>query len=111
MLRALISQIEIIPYKKKNIGDLYACTGALSSMTRAEVAEAIEKKLGGIFTASITTKVKTLIIGSDPSPAKIARANMLNIQLLSESEFVALPANKQQLSLLSQNYCHSCGCR
>jgi DNA ligase (NAD+) len=93
LLEALLSQVEIIPYKMQSIGDVYACTGTLSSMTRAEVAEVIEKKLGGIFTTSITTKVKILVVGSDPSIAKVSRAKLLNIQRLNEAEFIALIAN------------------
>jgi hypothetical protein len=34
-----------------------------------------------------------MIVGSDPSIAKVSRAKLLNIQHLNEAEFIALLAN------------------
>ena len=90
LLKELVPEIEILPYRGNNIERLYCCTGTIFGMTRTEVAEIIKNRLGGVLSNTITKKVQILIIGDKPSHAKIDQAKLLNIQLINQSEFIDL---------------------
>lgn len=89
LLKSLLLQIEILSCKENNVGDTYAFTGTLSSITRPQAVNLIEKNRQS-FSSSVIKKVKYLVVGDNPSKTKIDRAKTLNIQFLSESEFMKL---------------------
>lgn len=89
LLENLLLQIDILSYETKNIGNIYAFTGSLSSITRPQAINLIEKN-GENFSSSITKKVKYLVIGDSPSQSKIDKAKTLDIHFLSELEFIKL---------------------
>ncbi|MCK4581240.1 MAG: NAD-dependent DNA ligase LigA, partial [Dehalococcoidia bacterium] len=66
----------------------FVLTGQLESLTRQE-AEARVKALGGKAAWDVTRKTSYLVIGADPG-AKLARAQQLGVETLSEADFLRL---------------------
>jgi len=66
----------------------FVLTGQLESLTRQE-AEARVKALGGKAASEVTRKTSYLVIGADPG-AKLARAQQMGVETLSEAEFLRL---------------------
>lgn len=86
----LLEEVEIIPYESKlESSTTFAFTGSLTKITRSE-AEEFVKSCGSIFSSSVTKKVTYLVVGDKPSSSKIENAKKLNIQFLSEEEFLNL---------------------
>ena len=69
-------------------GKQFVVTGRLASMSRPQ-AQARIKALGGIAGASVTRKTDFLVAGDDPG-AKLAQAQRLGTQVLTEEEFLKL---------------------
>lgn len=63
--------------------------GTLEKMTRAEAAEAVEF-LGGGLVAMPRETTHFVVLGTEPSNAKVKKAAKLGIKLLSEEEFLKL---------------------
>ncbi len=68
----------------------FVLTGRLESSTRQE-AEAKVRALGGKAASDVTKKTSYLVVGADPG-AKLARAQQLGVETLSEAEFMRLIA-------------------
>ncbi len=66
----------------------FVLTGRMQSLTRQE-AEARVKALGGKAASDVTKKTSYLVVGADPG-AKLARAQQLGVETLSEAEFLRL---------------------
>lgn len=69
-------------------GKTVVLTGALSSMTRTDAAELIEK-LGGTVSSSVSKKTDMVIAGENAG-SKMEKAQKLGIKVLGEQEFKAL---------------------
>jgi DNA ligase (NAD+) len=69
-------------------GKVYVLTGTLSTMSREEAAEALER-LGGRVTTSVSKKTDAVIVGADAG-SKLARARELGVETLDEKAFLAL---------------------
>jgi len=69
-------------------GKSFVLTGTLSTMTREEATEAIER-LGGKVTGSVSRKTGYLVAGADPG-SKLGRAAELGVPVLTEEQFQAL---------------------
>jgi DNA ligase (NAD+) len=64
-------------------------SGTFSSFSREELKELIELN-GGINGGTISTKTRYLIAGNNVGPAKLKQATSLNLEILSEDEFIKL---------------------
>ena len=66
----------------------FVLTGTLSVLTRNEATNEIEKR-GGKATSSVTRKTNYVIVGENPG-SKYDKAKELNINILTEEEFLKL---------------------
>jgi DNA ligase (NAD+) len=66
----------------------FVLTGSLSVLTRNDASLEIEKR-GGKTTSSVTKKTDYVIVGENPG-SKYDKAKELNINILTEEEFVNL---------------------
>ena len=81
-----------IPQESFFTGKTFVLTGTLSQMGRSEASKKI-KECGGKTTSSVTSKTDCLIAGESPG-SKYDRAVELEVEILTEEEFVAkLPGN------------------
>ncbi|MFC1870013.1 NAD-dependent DNA ligase LigA [Chloroflexota bacterium] len=74
------------------VGKVFVLTGRLETLTREE-AEARIKALGGTAGSNVTRKTTYVVVGADPG-SKIARAQALGIEQLTEEEFLRLLEEK-----------------
>lgn len=89
MIANLLQHIEIIQMNKNDSNaKVFAFTGALETITRAE-AEKFVKDSGNIFSSTITRKVNFVVIGNDPSLSKLEKIQKLGIKILTENEFIS----------------------
>ena len=68
-------------------GDIIVVTGVFETITRTELKKLIENN-GGKVSSSISSKTSYIIAGSNMGPSKKEKANKLDIQLISEAEFL-----------------------
>lgn len=69
-------------------GLTFVLTGTLSSMTREQAKEKIER-LGGSVSSSVSKKTDYLIVGEEPG-SKLDKARQLGVKTLDEKEFLKL---------------------
>lgn len=69
-------------------GASFVLTGTLSGFSRT-YAEKIIKSFGGKISGSVSSKTNYVLVGNDPG-SKLAKAQELNIRILSEDEFSKL---------------------
>ena len=69
-------------------GQTFVLTGTLSSLTRDEAKEIIEKR-GGTVSSSVSGKTTYLVVGESPG-SKLDKAQKLGIQILNEKEFLKM---------------------
>jgi DNA ligase (NAD+) len=78
--------------KKKISGQLsgksFVITGTLSSMTRDEVKELIEKQ-GGMVVSTVSKNIDILVVGKDAG-SKLDKAKKLGIELWDEDKFFSI---------------------
>jgi DNA ligase (NAD+) len=84
--------------EKQNFSDILAgkvvvVSGTFNSFSREELKELIELN-GGKNGSSVSKKTDFLLAGDNMGPAKLKQATDLNIQLLTEDEFVKLISQK-----------------
>ena len=72
----------------------FVFTGSLNEFTRSEVKELVEKA-GGRSVSSVSSKTDYLVIGNNPG-SKYQKAQELEIEILTESEFKQLLENKEE---------------
>ena len=72
----------------KFIGKTFVVSGVFSQFSRDELKKTIEDN-GGKVGSSISAKTDFVVAGENMGPAKLEKANKLNITILSEEEFIS----------------------
>jgi DNA ligase (NAD+) len=70
-------------------GKTFVISGVFEKFGRDELKEKIEKN-GGKIISSISAKLDYLLAGENMGPAKLEKANKLNIKIISEHDFVKM---------------------
>lgn len=70
-------------------GKVVVISGTFSSYSRDEIKALVEQH-GGKMSSSISSKTDFLIAGSNMGPAKLQKAEKLNINIISEDDFISL---------------------
>ncbi|MEZ7498024.1 NAD-dependent DNA ligase LigA [Flavobacterium sp. Arc3] len=93
-LKAYGIQFEIVENINPNAtdklaGKIFVVSGVFQKFSRDELKKAIEEN-GGKVGSSISAKTDYVIAGDNMGPAKLEKANKLNIPILSEDDFMIL---------------------
>ena len=64
-------------------------TGKLAGISRAEAKSLVEKNSGKIV-SNVSQKLNFLITGIKPTSRKVNEAKILNIKIISQSEFLKM---------------------
>lgn len=70
-------------------GKTFVVSGVFEKFSRDDLKKAIEDN-GGKVGSSISAKTDFVIAGDNMGPAKLEKANKLNIQIISEDDFIAM---------------------
>ena len=73
-------------------GQTFVLTGTLASQSRDDVRQAIESR-GGKVTSSVSKKTTYVVAGADPG-TKLAKAEALGVEVLTEEQFLELIMDK-----------------
>ncbi len=80
---------EIVLEGETLVGKSFVISGVFENFEREELRGKIIAN-GGKVVSSISSKLDYLVAGNNMGPAKLEKANQLNIKILSESEFIEL---------------------
>ena len=80
---------EIVLEGESLVGKSFVISGVFENFEREELKAKIVAN-GGKVVSSISSKLDYLVAGNNMGPAKLEKANQLNIKILSEEEFIAL---------------------
>ncbi|MCI9845086.1 NAD-dependent DNA ligase LigA [Flavobacterium pectinovorum] len=72
---------------EKFVGKTFVVSGVFTQFSRDELKKTIEDN-GGKVGSSISAKTDFVVAGDNMGPAKLEKANKLNIPILSEEEFI-----------------------
>lgn len=64
-------------------------TGTLKNFTRDGIKNSVENN-GGKYASGVNKKLTFMIVGSEPGPSKIARANQMGIKMINEDEYIKI---------------------
>lgn len=70
-------------------GLTFVISGVFEKVSRTELKDLIEKN-GGKNTGSISAKTSYLVAGENMGPAKLAKAEKLEVEIISEDDFLAM---------------------
>ncbi len=70
-------------------GQIFVISGVFEKMSREELKKSIEEN-GGKVGSSISSKTNYLIAGNNMGPSKLAKAKNLNINIISEDDFIEI---------------------
>jgi len=73
----------------KLIGKTFVVSGVFAKFSRDDLKKAIEDN-GGKVGSSISAKTDYVIAGDNMGPAKLEKANKLNVSIISEDDFIAM---------------------
>jgi DNA ligase (NAD+) len=76
----------------KLAGKTFVISGVFAKFSRDELKKAIEDN-GGKVGSSISAKTDFVIAGDNMGPAKLEKANKLNVAIISEDDFIAMLGN------------------
>ncbi len=84
-----VVETEVLLQSDKLIGKTFVISGVFEKHSREELKTLIEEN-GGKILSSISAKLNYLVAGDNMGPAKLEKANKLNISLISEDELLEL---------------------
>ncbi len=84
-----IEEKEVILQSEKLNGKTFIISGVFEQYSRDELKEIIESN-GGKILSSISAKLSYLVAGENMGPAKLEKAQKLNIPIITEKELLAL---------------------
>jgi len=73
----------------KFLGKTFVVSGVFSTFSRDELKKAIEDN-GGKVGSSISAKTDFVVAGDNMGPAKLEKANKLNVAIISEDQFITM---------------------
>ena len=73
----------------KLVGKIFVVSGVFHQMSRNELKKAIEDN-GGKVSSSISKKTTYIVAGDNMGPSKLAKAESLGIEIISEQDFIDL---------------------
>ena len=68
-------------------GQIFVVSGVFHQMSRNELKKAIEDN-GGKVSSSISKKTNFIIAGDNMGPSKLAKAETLGVEIISEQDFI-----------------------
>ncbi|HEU4791927.1 MAG TPA: NAD-dependent DNA ligase LigA [Flavobacterium sp.] len=74
---------------EKFLGKIFVVSGVFSTFSRDELKKAIEDN-GGKVGSSISAKTDFVVAGDNMGPAKLEKANKLNVAIISEDQFITM---------------------
>lgn len=74
---------------EKFLGKTFVVSGVFSTFSRDELKNVIEDN-GGKVGSSISAKTDFVVAGDNMGPAKLEKANKLNVAIISEDQFIAM---------------------
>lgn len=74
---------------EKFLGKTFVVSGVFSTFSRDELKKAIEDN-GGKVGSSISAKTDFVVAGDNMGPAKLEKANKLNVAIISEDQFISM---------------------
>ena len=74
------------------VGKVFVVSGVFTEFSRDDLKKAIEDN-GGKVGSSISAKTNYVVAGANMGPAKLDKANKLNIPIISETDFMAMIKN------------------
>jgi DNA ligase (NAD+) len=74
---------------EKFLGKIFVVSGVFSTFSRDELKKSIEDN-GGKVGSSISAKTDFVVAGDNMGPAKLEKANKLNVSIISEDQFITM---------------------
>lgn len=74
---------------EKFIGKTFVVSGVFAQFSRDDLKKAIEDN-GGKVGSSISAKTDFVVAGDNMGPAKLEKANKLNVEIISEDQFIIM---------------------
>ncbi|PJJ07460.1 DNA ligase (NAD+) [Flavobacterium sp. 1] len=74
---------------EKFIGKTFVVSGVFAQFSRDDLKKAIEDN-GGKVGSSISSKTDFVVAGDNMGPAKLEKANKLNVKIISEDQFIIM---------------------
>lgn len=88
-LQFIAEEKEVILASDTLVGKTFIISGTFEKFSRDELKDIIEQN-GGKILSSISAKLNYLVAGDNMGPAKLEKANKLNIPIISDDELLAM---------------------
>lgn len=91
-LAGLQMETDRVAVEKKGeslVGKTFLYTGTFANFSREELENEIEAH-GGKLVSGVSKKLNYLIVGENPGPSKVEKAQKMGVPMISEDEFMAM---------------------
>ncbi|RKR85449.1 DNA ligase (NAD+) [Mucilaginibacter gracilis] len=88
-LQFISEEKEVVMASDKLAGKTFIISGVFEQYSRDELKDIIEQN-GGKILSSISAKLNYLVAGDNMGPAKLDKANKLNVPIISDAELLAM---------------------
>jgi len=82
-------EVLVMPAEGPLAGQTFVITGTLSSMSREEATQLIERH-GGKVTGSVSNKTDYLVVGGAPGGSKYRKARQLEVPMIDEARLLRM---------------------